>query len=140
MPDNRDKVRTIFAVLAGLLFFLAAEIGASLAARAFWPGYAEAAINRSYSLPMLIARLMVGALATIGSGWVASRISGNPRNAALSFGVALFAISLVWHINIWPEYPAWYHLVWLGCIIPGAVLGSRLSLKGAEPLAGYDRA
>jgi hypothetical protein len=121
-------LRTVGAVFAGLLTFFAVAFLAGLAAHALWPDYAAATLDRAYTLPMLLARLATGAVATVIAGWGASKIAQGHQFAALGLGLALLAISVPWHIRIWSEYPVWYHLVWLGCLIPCALLGSRLNV------------
>lgn len=119
------------AVVAGLLIFAVATFLASLVARSAWPAYAAAVPDRTYTLPMLLTRLIAGAAATIAAGWGTSRIAHGDRFSALWLGLVLLTISVPWHIHIWHEYPTWYHLVWFGCLIPCALLGGR---SGNVPL------
>jgi hypothetical protein len=125
----RRMKRVILSVLVALLFFAFAEAAANFTARLFWPGYAMATPQRTYTLTMLIARLIVGAVAAGGSGWIATSIMCEKHGAGLWSGIALLAISLPWHVHVWLHYPVWYHLVWLGCVMPCTVLGSQLSIR-----------
>jgi hypothetical protein len=120
-------VRPIWPVLAGLVAFVVTTAIANWIARSIWPDYAAAVPSRAYTLPMLLARLTAGMAATIGAGWLASKIEQARQPVGLWVGVSLLAVSLPWHVYIWPQYPSWYHLVWLGSVIPCAVLGEKLS-------------
>jgi hypothetical protein len=119
--------RRVGSIVAGLLIFFLVSFLVGLAAHSLWPDYAAAAADRAYTFPMLLARLVTGAVATVVAGWGASKIALEHQVAALWLGVVLLAISVPWHIRIWSEYPVWYHLVWLACLIPCALLGGRLS-------------
>lgn len=113
--------RLFGAILAALAFFAASEAAGSFAARSLWSGYALAAVDRSYTLPMLIARLGVGALGVAVGGWIAARLAGGRRPAGLRFGIAMLAISLPWHVHIWPHYPVVVssRVAWLRCALWG---------------------
>ena len=124
-------LRRIGAVLAGFAAFALVASGAVLMARAGWLAYAEAEPARAYSLTMLLVRLAAGASATFVGGWVAAKVDRGAGQATLLFGALLLAISVVWHIRIWDQYPVWYHLVWFACIVPSAVLGGKLVRKNA---------
>jgi hypothetical protein len=119
--------RTVGSIVAGLLIFFALAFIAGVAAHSLWPDYAAAATDRAYTVPMLLARLLIGAVATIVAGWGTSMIARERQTSALWLGLAMLAINVPWHIHIWSEYPAWYHLVWLACLIPCALLGGRIA-------------
>lgn len=118
-------LRMIAAVAAGVIAFAVVAAVAALVARWAWPGYAAAVPGRSYTLAMLIARLGAGALATLAAGRVAARIAAPDQRAAGAAGLALLAVSLPWHVHIWSYYPVWYHLTYLGYLLPLALLGGR---------------
>lgn len=122
---DRIMVRRVGAVVAGLLIFFLLAFLAGSAAKSLWPEYAAAAAGRAYTLPMLLARLLTGATATVVAGWGTSIIGRERRTSALWLGLALLAINVPWHIQIWSEYPIWYHLVWLASLIPCTILGGR---------------
>jgi hypothetical protein len=119
--------RRIAAVVAGSFACGAIIFACVLAARAAWPAYALAEPTRDYSLVMLIVRLAVGVLATFAAGASATRVEQGAGQAALDFGIIFLLISVVWHVQIWDQYPAWYHLFWLACIVPFSMLGGRLA-------------
>lgn len=111
------------SVTAGLVCVGAVMVLASAAAKGLWPAYAAAAPTRAYSVPMLLVRLLAGALAMALGG----RVGG--AGAAKGIGLAVLAVSLPWHVHIWPQYPLWYHLCWFAAIVPAAMLGGRISAQ-----------
>ena len=92
-----------------------------------WPAYAAAAPTRSYDSTMLLVRQSVGVIATLAAGALASRIAEAGSRAAPIVGGLLLLVSVPWHIHIWSQYPIWYHLVYLGYLLPLALLGERLA-------------
>ncbi len=119
-------VRKVGSIVAGLLIFFVLSFLAGLAAQSLWPAYAAAIPERAYTLPMLLTRLVTGAAAVVVAGWGAATIARDRQIAALWVGLVLVAISVPWHIQIWSDYPIWYHLVWFACLVPCALLGGRV--------------
>ncbi len=118
-------IHKVWPVLAGLAVFAIAVAGLNLAARTFWPDYAAAYSTRAYDLPMLVLRLIAGAVAAVGAGETAAVVAKGNRLAVRWLGTALLAISVPWHVHIWNHYPVWYHLMWFGILLAFAILGSR---------------
>ena len=122
-------MRTIGHVVAGLACFAVVSGLLSLLVAHTWPAYAAAYPHRAYSLPMLIARLAAGVVATFCAAGLTAALAQHRQQAALWLGIALLAISLPWHARIWDQYPVWYHLFWFACLMPSALLGERLFRK-----------
>jgi hypothetical protein len=121
--------RNITAIVAGLLFW--AAFGSLLigAMRLFWPAYAAAHPMRDFTFPMQLARLVVGAVATLGAGALVRWIAGTGGRALMTFGILLLLANLFFHLRepTWSDYPLWYHLVFLGYLVPLTLFGGRLA-------------
>lgn len=122
----------IAAIMAGLVAWVLITGIGSWAILHGWPAYAAAASAHSYTMAMLLTRQIVGAIATLAAGALAARIAGAGSRAALLTGAVLLLISVPWHIRIWPQYPVWYHLLYLSYLLPLALLGGRLARGNAE--------
>lgn len=125
--------------IAGLFTGCASAVGIAFLGfsllRATWPEYVEAEPEKAYTLAMLLARLSVAALLTIGAACVATLVAGDNGVAAVSLGVFFVAVSLPSHLHyVWDDYPAWYHFVYLLSLIPIAWLGAR-ALRALMPRA-----
>jgi hypothetical protein len=118
-------LRTILAVLAGLCAWFVVIFLAGLVLRATWPEFVAATPTMSYTLPMLIARLSIGVVATLAGGAVAARIASQ-SNAALFAGIVLVVVFVPIHIQLWDKFPIWYHLFFLLSLLPLSILGGRL--------------
>lgn len=76
--------RKIIAVLAGLIVWLAVVFLAGKVLRASWPEYVRVAPAMTFTLPMKLTRLAIGAVATLAAGAVTAAIGGTRRIAAIT--------------------------------------------------------
>jgi hypothetical protein len=116
-------VRIILGVIAGLVVFVAVATVAGLIMRLSWPAYARVAAAMTFTLPMLIARLSIGAVATLAAGLVTALIARRSVRAALTTGLLLLLVFIPEHILLWAKFPVWYHLTFLVSLVPLTYLG-----------------
>jgi len=90
-----------------------------------WPAYAQATPLLTFTLPMKIARLALGALSTLIAAASARRLSA-ARWLPLVLGCALLVLFLPEHYRVWNRLPVWYHLTFLCSLIPLTLIGARL--------------
>jgi len=115
--------RAVLAVVAGLVAWIAVVAVAGLIMRSSWPAYARVADAMTFTLPMMLARLSIGALATLAAGWVTAAIAPRPMLVRLMPGVILLAVFIPQHIALWNNFPVWYHLTFLLSLVPLTYLG-----------------
>ena len=115
--------RGILGVVAGLLTFVAVVAVAGIIMRGAWPEYARVADAMTFTLPMMIARLAIGALATIGAGLVTAAIANPSTLVRLAPGLLLLVAFIPQHIMLWEKFPVWYHLTFLLSLVPLTYLG-----------------
>ena len=115
------------AVIAALVtwFFVATVL--TLALRASWPHYHEAEIAFNFTFAMKVARLLLGAISTLGAGFVAAWIDKGRMRAATLTGIVLLALFIPGHYRIWEKFPLWYHLTFLVSLLPLTLLGAALN-------------
>jgi hypothetical protein len=119
-------VRAIGGLVAGALVWKAIVALFTLAGNLVWPAYAAVEVQRVFTIEMFASRLLVGALANLAFGAVAAWVArGEQRAFRLALG-AWMIFSVVDHILVWDQFPLWYHLLYLACIVPMAMLGARL--------------
>src|SRR5215831_17721504 len=80
-------LKTVGAVIAALLTWLLVATVLNLALRAWWPHYHEAEIAFNFTFAMKFARLVLGAISTLGAGFVAAWIDKGRMRAATLTGV-----------------------------------------------------
>ncbi|HEX7120817.1 MAG TPA: hypothetical protein VF178_00515 [Gemmatimonadaceae bacterium] len=119
-------LRKIGGVVAGLVAWLITVTALGEIMRASWPAYASAAPTMAFTLPMLISRLAIGAVATVAAGLVSASVgSRSPFWISLP-GILLLAAFIPVHIGLWANFPVWYHLTFLLSLVPLTYLGGRI--------------
>jgi hypothetical protein len=122
--------RNIPGVIAGLAAWLLVATVAGLIMRNSWPEYAAVAETMHFTLPMMTARLAIGALATLSAGFVAALITRSAV-ARLIPGVLLLIAFIPQHVMLWDKFPLWYHLTFLLSLVPLTYIGGRLAPQRA---------
>jgi Mn2+/Fe2+ NRAMP family transporter len=116
-------LKAILGVVTGVVVFLIVVTIAGPILRLTWPAYVSAAPTFHFTLPMLLTRLSIGAVATIAAGLVAALVARRSTRVALATGVVLLVGFLPEHIMIWAKFPVWYHLTFLLSLLPLTWLG-----------------
>ena len=127
--------RGILGVVAGLLTFVAVVAVAGIIMRGAWPEYAHVADAMTFTLPMMIARLAIGALATIAAGLVTAAIAKRSTLVRLAPGLLLLVAFIPQHMMLWEKFPVWYHLTFLLSLVPLTYLGGRAVSREATSAA-----
>jgi hypothetical protein len=132
-------LRNSLGVVAGLVSWLIVAAIAGFILRASWPEYVAVADSMNFTLPMMIARLSIGALATLSAGFVIALIARSSI-APLIAGVVLLIAFVPQHVMLWDKFPLWYHLTFLLSLVPLSYAGGRvrsaLATRGEPDLAG----
>jgi hypothetical protein len=101
--------KAAIAVVAGFAVWMALVTMAGVIMRSSWPAYASVADAMTFTLPMLFARLSIGAVATLAAGWVAAAVAPRSMVARLLPGLILLVLFIPQHIAL-NMFPVWYHL------------------------------
>jgi hypothetical protein len=118
--------KKIFAVVAGLAVWVSVVIVIGEIMRRSWPAYANVAAAMAFTLPMMVARLSIGALATVAAGFVTAVIGARSAIAKLMPGFLLLVAFIPQHIMLWNKFPVWYHLTFLLSLVPLTYVGAML--------------
>ena len=121
-------VKAVVAVVAGLAVWIAVVIIAGMIVRVSWPAYASVATAMTFTLPMLVARLSIGAVATLAAGLVTTAIVARSMLVRLMPGVILLVAFIPQHIILWNRFPVWYHFVFLLTLVPLTYAGGQIAL------------
>jgi hypothetical protein len=131
-PANTSPMKTVAAVIVGLVTWIVVATIVNFPLRAWWPHYHEAETAFNFTLGMKLARLALGALASVCSGFVAAWIANGRRTAAIALGILLLVLFIPNHYLLWEKFPVWYHLTFLVSLFPLTVLGAMLKLPGGR--------
>ena len=124
MALGQQVARVAGGALGGFVAWAVAATLLNLALRLSWPAYAAVEKQLDFTLPMMIARLMVGALASLAAGITAAWISRRKPIATWVVIVVMLAIFIPVHISLWTKFPAWYHLVFLASLVVFPLVGN----------------
>lgn len=116
-------MRVAGAILGGCVAWAVAATLLNLALRLSWPDYAAVEKQLDFTLLMMIARLIVGALASLAAGLAAAWISRRNAIATWMLVAVLLAIFVPVHVSLWTKFPAWYHLVFFASLVAFPLAG-----------------
>jgi hypothetical protein len=131
-PANTSTMKTVAAVIVGLVTWIVVATIVNFPLRAWWPHYHEAETAFNFTLGMELVRLALGALSSVCSGFVAARIANGRRTAATALGILLLVLFIPNHYLLWEKFPVWYHLTFLVSLFPLILLGATLKLPGGR--------
>jgi hypothetical protein len=119
-------IRNIGAIVAGLVAWIAIVSVIDRCMRLAWPEYAATLPTLAFTLPMMFARLTEGAITSVAAGFINRLIARTPLWPAVLQGVIILLVFLPEHYKLWHNFPVWYHLTFLGYLVPLTVLGATL--------------
>src|SRR5215831_15367375 len=125
--------RSIFALLAGLALWVLVASLLNRGLRAGLPGYALAEPTLNFTLGMKVARLILGAFASLAAGAAAGLIAPLRTRLPWILGAIILVAFIPIHVQLWAKFPVWYHLTFLGTLVPLVLLGAALPRKSTNP-------
>ena len=121
-------LRSIFAVIVAVItWFLVATIG-NWVLRAALPGYSAVEVAMTFTLTMMICRLILGLVASFCAGFVCGGIARNSVAPKVAAGI-MVVLFLPVHYMLWARFPIWYHLFFLISLAPTLLIGAALQRK-----------
>ena len=88
------------------------------------PDYAAVEKAMSFTFWMMLARLGLSAVASLGAGFIAISIARGHQRAAVLTGLILFALFAPLHYRLWFVFPIWYHLTFLSSLLLLTIIGA----------------
>ena len=120
-------LRGTAGVVGGVIVWVVIATIGNLVLRISWPDYAKVEAAMTFTLAMLLARLVLGALSSLGAGFVAAWIAKRNRVAVGCLAALLLAIFIPVHYTLWDRFPAWYHILFLASLVVITLLGAMLN-------------
>jgi hypothetical protein len=121
-----QMIKMIAGIVAGLITWIIVATIGNLMFRVAWPGYAEAEISMMFSLAMMVARLLLGAISSVCGGLALASIAKDNEAATKILGIVVTALFVPVHYGLWDKFPIWYHAIFLGSLFPLTLLGAKL--------------
>lgn len=122
--------RPILAFVAALVTWVLVASLLNRGLRFALDGYAAAEPHMTFTRGMMVARLALGAIASLSAGAVIGWIVPSSARTSWAFALILLAAFVPEHVKLWHLFPVWYHFTFLLTLIPLVILGSRLAKTG----------
>jgi hypothetical protein len=120
-------IRAILAFIVGLAVWVLVVSLLNRGLRLALVGYAAAEPQMAFTHGMMAARLVLGALASLAAGAVTRAVAPSNARVLWVLGAFLLAAFIPVHVRLWTKFPVWYHLVFLGTLVPLVVVGGMLA-------------
>lgn len=127
-------LRSIAGIIAGLLSWIVIATLGNLILRAVVPGYTEVEAAMSFTLAMMIGRLLLGAVSSFVAGFMTAWIA-RTRTAARVLAGILLVVFLPIHYSLWDRFPVWYHAAFLLSLAVLPILGAMCHSRGVRTKA-----
>lgn len=118
-------LRSISAVVIGFILWTILWLGSNSLLSVITPGsYNEDGSTDSQLLMLVI--LVISVLLSLLAGYVTARIVGaSTAGPVWGLGILLLAVGLFVQISFWAQFSLWYHILFLGLLIPAVMVGAR---------------
>lgn len=118
-------MRSAIAVIAGFLLWTVIWLGVSSLISIAMPDSFNADGSSDSALILLIL-LVLSVICSWLSGNLVSHIKMSASmTPAWVLGLILLLVELFLQISLWTAFPIWYHIPFLGLLIPATILGAR---------------
>src|ERR1700752_4300602 len=129
-------VRSILAVITGIVTWMVVATLINFLIRALVPGYVAAEPTMSFTLTMMLARLALALVTSIIAGFAAAAVARDHMLAVYACAALLVLFFLPIHFKLWSRFPLWYHAFFLITLAPLVLLGALMWRRRGRPAAG----
>ncbi len=119
-------LKIILGIIAGFVVWSILWVASDAILRAVWTNYDESVAAMSFSTAMLIVPLILSAVVSIISGYIAALIAGENTKSPLILGIILLIVGVLVQMSVWEQIPLWYHLTFWILLVPMTILGGKL--------------
>ena len=129
-------MRKVASVFVGIVVWFCIATAFNSALRIAWPDYAAAEKTMAFTLGMQVARLLLGAFASICAGFAAEVVARGSATPVRALAVLLLLLFIPVHYGLWDKFPIWYHFVFLASLVPVTLLGAAWRAKSITASSG----
>jgi hypothetical protein len=124
-------MRKIASVFAGIVVWFCVATVVNFTLRSVWPDYGAAEKSMAFTLGMQVARLLLGAFASVCAGFAAAVVAKGSATPIRALAMLLLLLFIPVHYALWDKFPIWYHVVFLASLIPVTLLGAAWKTNSA---------
>ena len=126
-------MRAVIAVVVGYLLWTAVWLGGNAVLFGELAEAAGAGTRVEATGPLAGVLLLSIACSLLAGAATAFLARGRSRGALLALGALLLVTGIGVQAGVWSLMPVWYHVLFLGLLIPGVLAGGRLApLRAGE--------
>jgi hypothetical protein len=129
-------VRSILAVITGVVTWMVVATLINFMIRALLPGYLAAEPTMSFTLAMMFARLGLAVVTSIIAGFAAAAVARDNMIAVYILAALLVVCFLPIHYKLWSKFPLWYHAFFLITLAPLVLLGALMQRRQSRSASG----
>src|SRR5262249_32313565 len=119
-------LRSILAVVVAVITWVVVATIGNRILRAALPGYSEVEVAMTFTLTMMICRLVLGLVSSLCAGFVCAAIARRSNVAPKVAAAIMVILFLPVHYMLWAKFPIWYHLFFLITLAPTMLIGAAL--------------
>ncbi len=119
-------MKIILGVITGFIVWSILWVGVDAILRTIWTNYDESVKAMTFSSATLLVPLVLSAIVSIVSGYVAALIAKENTKSPLILGFLLLIVGVFVQMGVWDKIPLWYHLTFWILLVPMTVLGGKL--------------
>jgi hypothetical protein len=120
-------LRKSLSVVGGFVAFMLIGSAGFFLLRLIWHNYALAEKESTFTLAMLLSRLAVSVVCSVGAGWLAVLAANGDFRASWWLGILMLLMFIPIHYGLWDKFPVWYHLTFLTTLAPVIGFSGRLA-------------
>lgn len=121
-------LRSLASIAAGFLTWSVLFLGSNRLLNWAFPGSIEVAEATS-GTGMLLLILVLSIVYSVVAGWVTFKVDRvRALGSSLALGALLLGVGIMVQLPYWTILPLWYHLSFLGALIPAVLIGYRLAV------------
>ena len=121
-------IRSLGSIAAGFITWTLLFLGSNRLLEWAFPASIEVEEATS-GTGMLFVILALSIVFSIVAGWVTFKVDRvRALGSSLALGALLLAVGIAVQLQYWTILPLWYHLSFLGALVPGVLLGYRLAV------------
>ena len=123
-------LRSVLSVAAGTIIWTVLWLSTNAALAAALPEGIFREDGTTDSAGVLLVILAASVLFSVVAGYATATLARSAEiKHALALGVLQLAIGVFVQLQYWDVMPLWYHVSFLGLLLPGNVFGGRLRLQ-----------
>jgi hypothetical protein len=129
-------MRSLGAVLAGSAVWTVLWLGGTQGLVAAFPQHLQEG-QPIVHVGLLLTLIALSCALSVLAGWITAAVAArSPVGHAGALAALQLALGIGFQASAWPLFPLWYHVTFLGLVVPTTVLGGVLRARSRAAASG----